>query len=190
SLHGLQRSLIANMVTGVSEGFSKDLEIVGVGYRAQAQGPDKMEIAVGFSHPVYVQAPPGITFEVPQPTRITVRGFDKQLVGQVAADIRKLRKPEPYKGKGTAQRPRLAVFRSSKHIYVQAIDDIAGHTIASASTMETNLRANATATTDAATQVGKLIGERVKAAGIESMIFDRGGFKYHGRVAAIADGAR
>jgi len=100
SLHGLQRTLIANMVTGVSEGFVKELEIVGVGYRAQAQGPDKMEIAVGFSHPVYVQAPPGITFEVPQPTRITVRGFDKQLVGQVAADIRKLRKPEPYKGKG------------------------------------------------------------------------------------------
>jgi large subunit ribosomal protein L6 len=100
SLHGLQRTLIANMVTGVSEGFSKDLEIVGVGYRAQAQGPDKMEIAVGFSHPVFVNAPPGITFEVPQPTRITVRGFDKQLVGQVAADIRKLRKPEPYKGKG------------------------------------------------------------------------------------------
>ena len=68
--------------------------------RAQAQGPEKLEIAVGFSHPVYVQAPPGITFEVPQPTRITVRGFDKQLVGQVAADIRKIRKPEPYKGKG------------------------------------------------------------------------------------------
>ena len=100
SLHGLQRTLIANMVTGVSEGFSKDLEIVGVGYRAQAQGPDKIELAVGYSHPVFVQAPPGITFEVPAPTRITVRGFDKQLVGQVAADIRKVRKPEPYKGKG------------------------------------------------------------------------------------------
>jgi large subunit ribosomal protein L6 len=100
SLHGLQRTLIANMITGVSDGFVKELEIVGVGYRAQAQGPDKIEIAVGFSHPVHVQAPPGVTFEVPQPTRITVRGFDKQLVGQVAADIRKLRKPEPYKGKG------------------------------------------------------------------------------------------
>ena len=100
SLHGLQRSLIANMVTGVSEGFVKELEIVGVGYRASAQGPDKIEILVGFSHPVHVQAPAGVTFEVPQPTRITVRGFDKQLVGQVAADIRKLRKPEPYKGKG------------------------------------------------------------------------------------------
>jgi large subunit ribosomal protein L6 len=100
SLHGLQRSLIANMVIGVSDGFAKELEIVGVGYRAQAQGAEKIEIAVGYSHPVYVQAPAGVTFEVPQPTRIVVRGFDKQLVGQVAADIRKLRKPEPYKGKG------------------------------------------------------------------------------------------
>ncbi len=100
SLHGLQRTLIANMIIGVSEGFVKELEIVGVGYRAQAQGPGKIEVLVGFSHPVYVEAPPGVTFEVPQPTRITVRGFDKQLVGQVAADIRKLRKPEPYKGKG------------------------------------------------------------------------------------------
>jgi large subunit ribosomal protein L18 len=91
---------------------------------------------------------------------------------------------------GTAQRPRLAVFRSNKHIYVQAIDDIAGHTVASASTMESELRSTATATTDAATQVGRLIGERIKAAGIEAAVFDRGGFKYHGRVAAIADGAR
>jgi large subunit ribosomal protein L6 len=100
SLHGLQRSLIANMVTGVSDGFVKELEIVGVGYRAQAQGPDAIELAVGFSHPVRVKAPAGVTFEVPQPTRIFVRGYDKQLVGQVAADIRKIRKPEPYKGKG------------------------------------------------------------------------------------------
>jgi large subunit ribosomal protein L18 len=91
---------------------------------------------------------------------------------------------------GTAARPRLAVFRSNKHIYVQAIDDIAGHTVASASTMEADLRTAATATTDAATQVGRLIGERIKAAGIETVVFDRGGFKYHGRVAAIADGAR
>jgi large subunit ribosomal protein L18 len=91
---------------------------------------------------------------------------------------------------GTAQRPRLTVFRSNKHIYVQAIDDIAGHTVASASTMEADLRSSATATTDAATQVGRLIGERIKAAGIETVVFDRGGFKYHGRVAAIADGAR
>ena len=100
SLHGLQRTLISNMVVGVSEGFSKELEIVGVGYRAAAQGTDAIELAVGYSHPVKVQAPAGISFEVPQPTRIIVRGHDKQLVGQVAADIRKIRKPEPYKGKG------------------------------------------------------------------------------------------
>jgi large subunit ribosomal protein L6 len=100
SLHGLQRTLVNNMVVGVSEGFAKELEIVGVGYRATSQGQDKIELALGFSHPVHVNAPAGITFEVPVPTRIIVRGFDKQLVGQVAADIRKIRKPEPYKGKG------------------------------------------------------------------------------------------
>jgi len=100
SIHGLQRTLIANMVISVSDGFSKELEIVGVGYRAAAQGPNAIELAVGFSHTVRVDAPEGVTFEVPQPTRIVVRGHDKQLVGQVAADIRKIRKPEPYKGKG------------------------------------------------------------------------------------------
>jgi large subunit ribosomal protein L6 len=100
ALHGLVRSLVNNMVLGVSDGFSRDLEIVGVGYRATAQGPNHLELQVGFSHLVRVEAPDGISFEVPQPTRITVRGCDKQLVGQVAADIRKIRKPEPYKGKG------------------------------------------------------------------------------------------
>ncbi len=100
SLHGLTRSLVANMVHGVSEGYSRDLEIVGVGYRAIAQGPSKLELQLGFSHPVHFDAPDGVTFEVPVPTKITVRGFDKQLVGQVAANIRKIRKPEPYKGKG------------------------------------------------------------------------------------------
>lgn len=100
ALHGLTRSLVSNMVVGVSDGFSKDLEIVGVGYRATAQGPNRIELALGFSHSVHVDAPEGITFEVPSPTRITVRGSNKELVGQVAANIRKLRKPEPYKGKG------------------------------------------------------------------------------------------
>jgi large subunit ribosomal protein L6 len=100
ALHGLSRTLVANMVSGVTEGFSKDLEIVGVGYRANAKGPGSLELALGYSHPVLVDAPDGITFEVPAPTRITVRGIDKEKVGQVAADIRKLRKPEPYKGKG------------------------------------------------------------------------------------------
>jgi large subunit ribosomal protein L6 len=100
ALHGLTRSLVANMVFGVSEGFVKELEIVGVGYRAAAAGPRHLDLQLGFSHPVTVDAPDGVEFEVPIPTRITVRGFDKQLVGQVAADIRKIRKPEPYKGKG------------------------------------------------------------------------------------------
>jgi large subunit ribosomal protein L6 len=100
ALHGLSRSLVHNMVTGVSQGFSKELEIVGVGYRATAAGPSHLDLALGFSHPVSVDAPDGITFEVPTPTRIVVRGIDKEIVGQVAANIRKIRKPEPYKGKG------------------------------------------------------------------------------------------
>ncbi len=100
ALHGLTRTLVSNMVVGVSDGFTKDLEIIGVGYRALAQGPERIELLLGFSHPVFVDAPEGIVFEVPVPTRISVRGFDKQLVGQVAADIRRIRKPEPYKGKG------------------------------------------------------------------------------------------
>ena len=91
---------------------------------------------------------------------------------------------------GTAQRPRLAVFRSNKHIYVQAIDDIARVTVVSASTMESTLRSGATGTVDAAKAVGKLVGERAKAAGVDQVVFDRGGFQYHGRVAAVADGAR
>jgi len=96
----LTRTLVANMVQGVTEGFTKELEIIGVGYRAAAQGPGGLELALGFSHPVRVRAPEGIEFETPQPTRIVVKGIDKEQVGQVAADIRKIRKPEPYKGKG------------------------------------------------------------------------------------------
>jgi large subunit ribosomal protein L6 len=99
ALHGLSRSLIANMVTGVTEGFSKTLEIVGVGYRVQAKGND-LEFSLGFSHPVPVTAPEGITLRVESPTRFVVEGIDKQQVGEVAANIRKLRKPDPYKGKG------------------------------------------------------------------------------------------
>ena len=100
ALHGPSRSLLANMVTGVTAGFTKGLEIVGVGYRATAAGPNRLELALGFSHAVVVDAPEGVTFEVPAPNRITVRGIDKEAVGQVAANIRKIRKPEPYKGKG------------------------------------------------------------------------------------------
>ncbi|MEY4158409.1 MAG: ribosomal protein [Actinomycetota bacterium] len=100
SLHGLTRTLVANMVQGVTGGFVKELDIVGVGYRAEAQGPNKLRLSLGFSHPVMVDAPEGVTFEVPQPTRIIVKGIDKETVGQVAANIRSIRKPEPYKGKG------------------------------------------------------------------------------------------
>jgi large subunit ribosomal protein L6 len=100
SLHGLTRTLVANMVQGVTGGFVKELDIVGVGYRAEAQGPNKLRLSLGFSHPVMVDAPEGVTFEVPQPTRVIVKGIDKETVGQVAANIRSIRKPEPYKGKG------------------------------------------------------------------------------------------
>jgi large subunit ribosomal protein L6 len=99
ALHGLTRSLVANMVHGVTEGYEKVLEIQGVGYRAQKRGSD-LELALGFSHPVPIKAPEGIEFDVPSPTRIVVRGISKQLVGEVAAIIRKQRPPEPYKGKG------------------------------------------------------------------------------------------
>jgi large subunit ribosomal protein L6 len=99
ALHGLSRTLIANMITGVTEGYTKTLEIVGVGYRVQARGSD-LEFALGFSHPVPVKAPEGITFTVEAPTRLRVTGIDKQLVGEVSAKIRKIRKPDPYKGKG------------------------------------------------------------------------------------------
>jgi large subunit ribosomal protein L6 len=100
ALHGLTRSLVNNMVVGVTAGFTKELEIVGVGYRAAAPSPNRLDLALGFSHPVAVDAPAGISFECPAPTRIIVKGIDKELVGQVAANIRKIRKPEPYKGKG------------------------------------------------------------------------------------------
>jgi large subunit ribosomal protein L6 len=99
ALHGLTRSLVANMVQGVTQGFQKLLEIQGVGYRAALRGTS-LELSVGFSHPVVVEPPQGITFEVPQPTQIIVRGIDKQQVGQIASEIRRVRPPEPYKGKG------------------------------------------------------------------------------------------
>ena len=100
SLHGLTRTLVSNMVTGVTDGWTKELEIIGVGYRAAAGGPGVLDLALGFSHPVKFTAPEGITFEVPSPTRVIIKGADKEVVGQVAASIRKIRKPEPYKGKG------------------------------------------------------------------------------------------
>lgn len=100
SLHGLSRALVNNMVVGVTEGFAKELEIVGVGYRAELKGPSAIRLNLGFSHPVDVNAPEGVTFEVPVQTRVIIKGIDKEAVGQVAANIRSIRKPEPYKGKG------------------------------------------------------------------------------------------
>ena len=114
ALHGLTRSLINNMVIGVTAGFVKELEIVGVGYRAAAKGPRNLDLALGFSHPVTIEAPEGITFEVPAPNRIVVKGIDKELVGQVAANIRKIRKPEPYKGKGVRYAGEHVVRKAGK----------------------------------------------------------------------------
>ncbi len=114
ALHGLTRSLVANMVLGVSEGFAKNLDIVGVGYRANAKSPRRLELALGFSHPVVVEAPEGITFECPTPTNIVVSGIDKEIVGQVAADIRKWRPPEPYKGKGIRYRDEHVIRKAGK----------------------------------------------------------------------------
>jgi large subunit ribosomal protein L6 len=113
ALHGLSRSLIANMVTGVTEGYAKTLEIVGVGYRVQAKGAD-LEFALGFSHPVLIIPPDGISFRVETPTRFVVEGIDKQQVGEVAANIRKLRKPDPYKGKGVRYRGEVIRRKAGK----------------------------------------------------------------------------
>jgi large subunit ribosomal protein L6 len=117
ALHGLSRTLVANMVTGVSEGYEKKLEIVGVGYRVIAKGPSAVELSLGYSHPVTFEAPDGVTFTVESATRLAVQGIDKQRVGEVAANIRKLRKPEPYKGKGiryAGERIRRKVGKAGK----------------------------------------------------------------------------
>jgi len=114
SLHGLTRTLFANMVVGVTDGWSKELEIIGVGYRAANGGPGVLDLALGFSHPVKFNAPDGITFEVPLPTRVIVKGADKEVVGQVAASIRKIRKPEPYKGKGVRYLGERVVRKAGK----------------------------------------------------------------------------
>ena len=114
ALHGLTRTLVNNMVVGVTEGYEKKLEIVGVGYRATAKGPGKLELALGFSHPVVVEAPDGVTFEVESNTSVSVVGIDKEAVGQVAANIRALRKPEPYKGKGVKYKDERILRKAGK----------------------------------------------------------------------------
>ena len=117
SLHGLTRTLVNNMVIGVTEGYEKKLEIVGVGYRVISKGPQQLEFQLGYSHPVIIDAPDGVTFTVERPTVFSVQGIDKQVVGEVAANIRKLRKPEPYKGKGVryaGERIRRKVGKAGK----------------------------------------------------------------------------
>jgi large subunit ribosomal protein L6 len=113
AMHGLTRSLVNNMVIGVTEGFSKELQIVGVGYRAEAQGKD-IRLSLGFSHTVDVKAPEGITFDIPAQTQVIVKGIDKEVVGQVAANIRSIRKPEPYKGKGVRYLGERVVRKAGK----------------------------------------------------------------------------
>jgi len=114
AMHGLTRSLVNNMVIGVTDGFKKELEIVGVGYRAEAQGPNGLRLNLGFSHSVDVKAPEGIAFEVPAQTQVVITGIDKEVVGQVAANIRSIRKPEPYKGKGVRYAGERVVRKAGK----------------------------------------------------------------------------
>ena len=231
------------MVVGVTDGYRKGLEITGVGYRAALSGK-KLTLNLGYSHPIEIDPPEGISFELENPTRLAVVGIDKELVGQIAAQVRATRKPEPYKGKGvryageqrppqgrqgrqdrrqevddrrtdtmtqvasrgaarrkrhdrirltmagTAGRPRLAVFRSLNHIYAQVIDDASGRTLVAASTLEKELRGAKSTKSEEAAVVGRLIAERAKAAGIERVVFDRAGFRYHGRIKSLADAAR
>ena len=211
------------------DGFTKVLEITGVGYRAQAQGKN-LKLQLGYSHDVNFPVPEGIEVKTPDQNTVEISGIDKQKVGQVAAEIRRWRKPEPYKGKGIKYRgeyhlpqrrqeevshgetlslrsppppgphraprsrfsgkPRLSVHRSGRHIYAQVIDDAAGKTLASASTLDKDLKAKTGATKEVAAAVGKALAERAKKAGVSKVVFDRGGFLFHGRVKALADAAR
>ena len=222
ALHGMTRALLHNMVVGVSEGFKKELEVNGIGYRAAKEGKN-LVMNLGYSHQVIVPEIDGITIDVPTQNKIVISGPDKQKVGQFAAEVREKRPPEPYKGKGikyvdevirrkikrpntnaqrlkrhkrvrakvfgTTERPRLNVFRSEKNIYAQVIDDVAGNTLVSASSLDKEIEGNGGNKT-AARAVGKLVAERCKAKGIDTVVFDRGGYLYHGRVAELAEGAR
>jgi large subunit ribosomal protein L6 len=185
ALHGLTRTLVANMVEGVTNGFEKRLEIQGVGYRAAMSGTN-LELQVGYSHPVRITPRQGIEFEVPAPTQVIVRGIDKQMVGQTAAEIRKVRPPEPYKGKGI--RYEGEYVRSNRGIFAQLVDDSTGRTLAGAGwTALKDFEGDKTAQ---AKQVGKELAAAAKDAGIKAVVFDRGGYLYHGRVKALAEGAR
>ena len=163
SLHGLTRTLLHNMIVGVTEGFKKELDVNGVGYRVAKEG-NKLVMNLGFSHQVTVEEIEGITIEVPSANKIVISGTDKQKVGQFAAEVREKRPPEPYKGKGIK-------------------------TLVSASSLEKGFEGKGS-DCEAAKKVGLAVAERAKAAGIETVVFDRGGYVYHGRVQALAEGAR
>ena len=223
AFHGLYRSLVNNMVIGVSEGYKKELELVGVGYRASNNG-NIIDFALGYTHNIFMQLPPEIKVETKSERNknplIILESCDKQLLGQVCSKIRSFRKPEPYKGKGikfvgeeirrksgmttkierrikikyrvrnkisgTTERPRMSVFRSNKQIYVQVIDDLSGRTLAAAS----SLGMEAMPKKEQAAKVGELIAKKAQEAGITTVVFDRNGYLYHGRIKEVADAAR
>ncbi len=230
SLHGLTRTLINNNIIGVTQGYSKGLEVVGTGYRVAQKG-SSIEFALGFSHPVLIDPPAGITLTVEGNNKVTVSGIDKQAVGEAAANIRKIRKPEPYKGKVCGTRARSCAARPERVVSDHGCQDKVcrscsssrapsqegrrhraappprrdafgaprvrpgrgrqqGPHVASASTLETDLRGFDGDKTAKARKVGELVAERAKAVGVSDVVFDRGGNRYAGRVAAIADGAR
>ena len=193
--HGLARSIMAGMVKGVHDGYSKTLEIVGTGYRAVAKGQG-IEFFLGYSHTITVNPPEGITLKVTDANHVVVEGTDKQVVGvailgkgkKVALKRRHARIRKRISG--TPERPRLVVTRSNRHMVAQVVDDTKGITLVSASTLQADFAGFEGTKTEAAKKVGELIAEKAKAAGITAVVFDRGGNKYTGRVAAVADGAR
>ena len=227
ALHGLTRSLVANMVEGVTDGYEKTLEIQGVGYRAALKGKD-LELALGYSHPVPIKAPDGIEFEVPQPTRVIVRASPSSRSARSpptsassgrrsptrarASATRASTSPgrsasaheRPHEARSAAssaaaacarrssaraERPRISVFRSNRGIPAQLVDDVAGRTLA-AVVVDRGRPARAQAAWSRPRKAGELLAERAKAAGVERAVFDRGGYQYHGRVKAFAEGVR
>ena len=183
AMAGTTRALVNNMVIGVSAGFERKLQLVGVGYKAQAKG-QVLNLALGFSHPIDYELPEGVVAETPNQTEILIKGVDKQLVTR----LRRARKARLKMHE--LEVVRLCVYRSSQHIYAQVISADGGKVLASASTLDKALRDGATGNVDAAKKVGALVAERAKAAGVTQVAFDRSGFKYHGRVKALADAAR
>src|SRR5207248_509812 len=176
-LHGLTRTLVANMIQGVTQGFSRSLDIAGVGYKAELKGKE-IHLALGFSHPVVYPLPEGVTAEYDaKGNRLTVKGADKHRIGLVAAEIRKLRPPEPYKGKGIKYAE-------------ETIRRKQGKTGAAATTLSPELKDGKGKKKELAKEVGKLVAKKCQEKQIAAVVFDRNGFMYHGRIAAVAEGAR